>query len=232
MTPGEGRGRALDGRGALLEQYKLYVEMADRISARRGLTNSYFLTLNTGIVALVGALKKFPTGTEAWWRSPSSRCLANVSPGSILYAATGCRTVRNTGSWVPSRNAYPPRPSGAPNGGSLVRDETEHGTGRFLTSSNGSRCYSRSHTLADSLRLFLPKTAPRTAEIAGCVHAARWLDGLKGRRGWRAGLSAHGFGASRVCLGKARCSGCRAGSTPFTAAAPGSRWAASSTRRR
>ena len=53
--------------GALLEQYKLYVEMADRISARRGLTNSFFLTLNTGIVALVGALKKFPPGTEAWW---------------------------------------------------------------------------------------------------------------------------------------------------------------------
>jgi hypothetical protein len=51
----------------LLEQYKLYVEMADRISARRGLTNSFFLTLNTGIVSLVGALRKFPTGTEAWW---------------------------------------------------------------------------------------------------------------------------------------------------------------------
>jgi hypothetical protein len=29
---------------ALREQYKLYVEMADRISARRALTNSFFLT--------------------------------------------------------------------------------------------------------------------------------------------------------------------------------------------
>ena len=37
--------------GALLEQYKLYVEMADRVSARRGLTNSFFLTLNTSVVA-------------------------------------------------------------------------------------------------------------------------------------------------------------------------------------
>lgn len=53
--------------GALLEQYKLYVEMADRISARRGLTNSFFLTLNTGIVGVFAAFKKVPTGAEAWW---------------------------------------------------------------------------------------------------------------------------------------------------------------------
>jgi hypothetical protein len=53
--------------GALLEQYKLYVEMADRISARRGLTNSFFLTLNTGIVGVFAAFKNVPTGAEAWW---------------------------------------------------------------------------------------------------------------------------------------------------------------------
>jgi hypothetical protein len=53
--------------GTLLEQYKLYVEMADRVSARRGLTNSFFLTLNTSVVAAFAAFKKLPTGTEAWW---------------------------------------------------------------------------------------------------------------------------------------------------------------------
>jgi hypothetical protein len=37
----------------VLEQYKLYVEMADRISARRSTANTFFLTLNT---LLVGAL--------------------------------------------------------------------------------------------------------------------------------------------------------------------------------
>lgn len=52
---------------ALLEQYKLYVEMADRISARRGLTNTFFLTINTGIAGLIAALHSFPTGTRAWW---------------------------------------------------------------------------------------------------------------------------------------------------------------------
>lgn len=39
----------------LLEQYKLYVELADRISQRRGSANNFFLTINTGTVAgLVG----------------------------------------------------------------------------------------------------------------------------------------------------------------------------------
>ncbi|MFD7654751.1 hypothetical protein ACFV4N_12320 [Actinosynnema sp. NPDC059797] len=38
-------------QSALMEQYKLYVEMADRISARRALANTFFLTINTGVVA-------------------------------------------------------------------------------------------------------------------------------------------------------------------------------------
>lgn len=38
-----------------LELYKLAVEMADRISARRGVANTYFLTINTGLAALLGA---------------------------------------------------------------------------------------------------------------------------------------------------------------------------------
>ena len=35
------------------ELYELAVEMADRVSARRGVANSFFLTINTGIVALL-----------------------------------------------------------------------------------------------------------------------------------------------------------------------------------
>lgn len=38
----------------LIEQYKLYVEMADRISARRNLTNVFFLTLNTTFIGIIG----------------------------------------------------------------------------------------------------------------------------------------------------------------------------------
>lgn len=38
-----------------IELYKLAVEMADRISARRGVANGFFLTANTGVVALLGS---------------------------------------------------------------------------------------------------------------------------------------------------------------------------------
>ena len=38
----------------LLEQYKLYVEMADRISARRQTANSFFLSINTVLIAFIG----------------------------------------------------------------------------------------------------------------------------------------------------------------------------------
>jgi hypothetical protein len=44
----------------LLEQYKIYVEMADRISARRGLANTFFLTLNTIIFTLIGIFWQHP----------------------------------------------------------------------------------------------------------------------------------------------------------------------------
>ena len=36
------------------ELYKLAVEMADRVSARRSLANTFFLTVNTGLVTLMG----------------------------------------------------------------------------------------------------------------------------------------------------------------------------------
>jgi hypothetical protein len=40
----------------ILEQYKIYVEMADRISARRNLANVFFLTLNTLCITAIGFL--------------------------------------------------------------------------------------------------------------------------------------------------------------------------------
>jgi hypothetical protein len=38
-----------------LDLYKLAVEMADRISARRGVANSFFLSVNTALAAVLGA---------------------------------------------------------------------------------------------------------------------------------------------------------------------------------
>lgn len=39
----------------LMEQYRICLEMADRISARRGSANAFFLTFNTAIVGALGA---------------------------------------------------------------------------------------------------------------------------------------------------------------------------------
>ncbi len=49
----------------LLEQYKLYVEMADKISSRRASANEFFLTINTLLLSglsLTSGLR--PTGTN------------------------------------------------------------------------------------------------------------------------------------------------------------------------
>lgn len=57
-------------RPHLLEIYKLYVEMADRISARRQSVNSFFLAINTAIVALIGYVQLGNTaqaGSSFYW---------------------------------------------------------------------------------------------------------------------------------------------------------------------
>jgi hypothetical protein len=56
-----------DYQSALLEQYKIYVEMADRISQRRGLTNTFFLTLNTAIFTAIGVFWEHKPSGDVWW---------------------------------------------------------------------------------------------------------------------------------------------------------------------
>ncbi len=48
------RGASPELPAGYLDLYKLAVEMADRVSARRGVANSFFLTVNTGLAALLG----------------------------------------------------------------------------------------------------------------------------------------------------------------------------------
>lgn len=59
---------------SFLELFKLAVEMADRVSARRGIANSFFLAINTGLAALVGSqdLRWYVAAAgivfaAAWW---------------------------------------------------------------------------------------------------------------------------------------------------------------------
>src|SRR5215208_410564 len=47
----------------LLEQYKLYVQMADKISDRRQAANSFFLTVNTALIAFLGLVARPDVGS-------------------------------------------------------------------------------------------------------------------------------------------------------------------------
>jgi len=44
----------IEYKNHILEQYKLYLEMADKISERRQNANSFFLSINTALLALIG----------------------------------------------------------------------------------------------------------------------------------------------------------------------------------
>ncbi|WP_208758323.1 RipA family octameric membrane protein [Micromonospora violae] len=64
-------------QGAILEQYKIYVEMADRVSARRGSTNTFFLAVNTAVFTLVNVI---------WAQGVQVPRTALVLPLAILVA--------------------------------------------------------------------------------------------------------------------------------------------------
>lgn len=52
---------------AVMEQSKLYVEMTDRVSNRRGLANTFFLTLHSAVLTVVAVFwKDRPAGVSPW----------------------------------------------------------------------------------------------------------------------------------------------------------------------
>ncbi|MGZ4929342.1 MAG: RipA family octameric membrane protein [Halobacteriota archaeon] len=52
------------------EQYKLYVEMADRVSARRALANTFFLTAHTAIITALATFYKDISAAKGWMIAP------------------------------------------------------------------------------------------------------------------------------------------------------------------
>lgn len=66
VSPSSYSGNGERYQAAILEQYKTYVEMADRISARRSLTNTFFLTLNTAIFGVIGVFWKDRPAVTPW----------------------------------------------------------------------------------------------------------------------------------------------------------------------
>src|SRR4051812_21730182 len=51
----------------ILDIYKLYVEMADRVSQRRQAANSFYLSINTALTALAGYLVTTNKTPEPAW---------------------------------------------------------------------------------------------------------------------------------------------------------------------
>ncbi|THA30531.1 hypothetical protein E6W17_37460 [Streptomyces sp. A1547] len=64
-------------RAEVLELYKLAVEMADRVSARRGTANAFFLSVQTTFVALVAF--GFPKLEDSPWWAVVAVALAGVT---------------------------------------------------------------------------------------------------------------------------------------------------------
>jgi hypothetical protein len=63
----DAEGEPITYQEAVLEQYKIYVEMADRISNRRALTNTFFLTLNSAVLAALGMSARDWPPDQPWW---------------------------------------------------------------------------------------------------------------------------------------------------------------------
>lgn len=87
-----------DDLEVVFEQYKLYVEMADRVSSRRGLANTFFLTLNSAILTAIGV---------AWNQRPDAPAAVAAVPAVVLVVQcfVWFWTVRsyrqlNSGKWA------------------------------------------------------------------------------------------------------------------------------------
>ncbi|RBY90232.1 hypothetical protein DQ244_12250 [Blastococcus sp. TBT05-19] len=84
--PGTGPGAAPDPR--LLELYTLGAELADRVSARRATANSFFLTVQTTLIAVVGLIAP-DLAAQAIWTS------AVVAAAGVLLSCTWWLSLRS-----------------------------------------------------------------------------------------------------------------------------------------
>jgi hypothetical protein len=77
---------------ALLEQYKLMVEMADRVSARRATANSFFVTVQSALVTAFGFAKddRWPLAVAGiviavtWWLTLRSYRMLNSAKFEVI----------------------------------------------------------------------------------------------------------------------------------------------------
>jgi hypothetical protein len=80
----------------LLEQYKLYVQMADKISERRQSANSFFLTVNTAQIAFLGLVASpDESGDPGIVASPPLPWVLVVAAAGVVLCYSWYRLVRS-----------------------------------------------------------------------------------------------------------------------------------------
>lgn len=58
----------MDEKELTLEQYRIFVETADRVSERRSQANNFFVSINTALIAAIPIVfEKIPTSDEAFF---------------------------------------------------------------------------------------------------------------------------------------------------------------------
>jgi hypothetical protein len=95
VKPGDDYPTHEKWHGHLLEQYKLYVEMADRISQRRVTANNYFLTVNSAILGFVGYLTS-KDSTDYLWLLALGGCTLTF----LWYSIVVSHKKLNTAKWL------------------------------------------------------------------------------------------------------------------------------------
>jgi hypothetical protein len=84
-----------EDRTLLFEQYKLAIEMADRVSARRGTANGFYFTVNSALLAVSESLGlAIASGaglvlTAAWWLQLRSYRNLNAAKWEVIGKLEG-----------------------------------------------------------------------------------------------------------------------------------------------
>ena len=80
----------------LLDQYKLYVEMADRISQRREQSNRFYVGLVSAIIALLVVMRRFGVSGSSWSIALLAAGLFGACLSVIWFINLGSYRVLNT----------------------------------------------------------------------------------------------------------------------------------------
>ena len=80
-----------DYKNKLFEQYRIYLKNIDNLENRRKVTHSFFLSINTGLIAALGILAQFGTT----FSDDNQLWLIGGGIAGILFAYSWFRTIRS-----------------------------------------------------------------------------------------------------------------------------------------